>query len=85
MASGFSKIKDWLYKEKFTFFLVCLVFYAIAAPFLSPFLRPGLFLNIFFTAVLVSAVFSVSNQKNNLLLVIIITVPSPVILPFWKL
>jgi len=75
MASGFSKIKDWLDKEKFTFFLVCLLLYAIAAPFFSPVLRPGLFLNISFTAVLATAVFSVSNQKNNLLMIIIITVP----------
>ena len=65
--------KGWFYKEKFTFLLVILVFYSIAAPFFSGFFQAKFFANFFFLIILLSAVFAVSSKKEHFILILIIS------------
>ena len=65
--------KGWFYKEKFTFLLVILVFYSIAAPFFIDFFQANFLTNFFFLIVLLSAVFAVSSKKEHFILILIIS------------
>ena len=69
-----SKITNWFFKEKFLFLLATLFLYAMAAPFFEGFMDTGLFMNIMFMVVLLSAAYTVNNQKKNMLTVIAITI-----------
>jgi hypothetical protein len=73
MNSKRLKTKVWFYKEKFTFLLVILVFYSIAAPFFGGFFQAELFVNFFFLIILLSAVFAVSSKKEHFILLLIIS------------
>lgn len=62
-----------LHKEKFSFLLVCLLFYSMAAPFFESVFSSGLFLKFSFSAVLISAVFAVSAQKKSFIIILVVT------------
>ena len=69
MALRTFKTNNWFYKEKFTFLLVILVFYSIAAPFFTDFFHAELFAKFFFFIILLSAVFAVSSKKEHLIII----------------
>ena len=73
MALRIFKANHWFNKEKFTFLLISLVFYSIAAPFFRDFFHPNFFINFFFLILLLAAVFAVSSEAKHLILILILS------------
>ena len=69
-------MRKTLINEKFTFLLVFLLIYAIAAPFFERFFTSDLFMNISFSAVMLSAVFAVSQKKSSLIITLLLVLPA---------
>ena len=56
------------FNERFTFLLVLLLFYMIAIPFFEGFIKIRIFMAISFSAVLLSAVYAVSQQQRHFII-----------------
>ncbi len=69
-------MRKTLINEKFTFLLAFLLIYAIAAPFFERFITSNLFINISFSAVMLSAVFAVSQKKSSLIITLLLVLPA---------
>jgi hypothetical protein len=72
LDSGISKVIHWFYKEKFTFLLFSLFVYGISAPFFEHFFRRGLFAEISFSVVLITAVLVAATEKKKFITIVII-------------
>lgn len=70
------KLKTAFYNERFTFLLISLLLYMFLSPFLKGFFNLRLLMNIFNTAVLLSAVYAVSHKKSDLIAVSLLALPS---------
>lgn len=65
-----------LYNEKFTFVLAFLLAYSIASPFFDLLFDKPVFLNISFSAVMLSAVFAMGQSRNSLMTALLFVLPS---------
>jgi len=65
----------FFFQEKFTILLGVLLVYVIATPFFALVIDEELFLNITFSAVMLSAVLTVSQQKKSRIAVILLVLP----------
>jgi hypothetical protein len=72
MDTGISKIRDFFYKEKFTFLLFSLFLYEIVVPFFGNLLLKGFFARISFLIVLFAAIFTVSTKQKSWIVILII-------------
>jgi len=69
-----------LFDEKFTFLLAFLLVYSLAAPFFEKVVALNLFMNISLTAVMLAAVFAVSQKKRSLIIILLLVLPSLLII-----
>jgi hypothetical protein len=63
------------FREKFTVLLGFLLLYVIATPFFASLLKEDLFLNITFSAVMFSAVLTVSQRKKSRIAAVLLVLP----------
>jgi len=69
-----------LFNEKFTFLLVFLLVYAIAAPFFEQIVALDFFMDISLSAVMLSAVFIVYQKKGSRIIILLLVLPSLLII-----
>ena len=69
-----------LFDEKFTFLLVFLLVYSLAAPFFEQVVALDLFMNISLSAVMLSAVFIVYQKKGSRIIILLLVLPSLLII-----
>jgi hypothetical protein len=65
----------FFFQEKFTILLGILLIYVIASPFFALLIDEDLFLNISFSAVMLSAVLAVSQRKKSRIAVVLLVLP----------
>ena len=68
-------IKKLFYKERFLFLIATILLYLLAAPFLTNFLGLQLLLDLLLSAILLSGVYAVSENKNNTLIAAFLALP----------
>jgi voltage-gated potassium channel len=81
MDTGISKIRDFFYKEKFTFLLFSLFLYEIVAPFFEGFIQRGLFAKISFLMILFAAIFTGTAEQKSWIVILILAFLSFIL--FW--
>lgn len=69
-----------IFKDKFTILLGLLLVYIIATPFFTSIIKQELFLNITFTAVMLSSILTLSRKKKSRIAVILLVLPCLVFL-----
>ena len=69
-----------LFDEKFTFLLAFLLVYSLAAPFFEQIVALDLFMDISLSAVMLSAVFAVSQKKSSLIITLLLVLPGLLII-----
>lgn len=70
----------FFFKEKFTILLGLLLIYVVATPFFAQVINESFFLDIIFSAVMVSAVLTLSREKKSRFVVILLVLPCLVLL-----
>jgi len=68
-------IKKLFFKERFTFLMVSILLYLLAAPFLTNFLGLRLLLDLLLSAILLSGVYAVCENRNNTLIAAFLALP----------
>jgi Ion channel len=68
-------IKELFYKERFVFLIATILLYLLATPFLSGFLGLRLLLDLLLSAILLSGVYAVSENRNNTLIAAFLALP----------
>lgn len=63
-------------KDKFVFLFISLLMYIAITPFLGEFVRFRLILDIFFTAILLSAIYAVSQNRIQTIITTLIALPA---------
>jgi hypothetical protein len=81
MDTGVSKIKDFFYREKFTFLLFSLFLYEIVAPFFENLIQKGFFAKISFLMVLFAAILTGSAKQKSWIVILILAFLSFIL--FW--
>jgi len=71
---------NFFFKEKFTILLGLLLIYVVATPFFAQVINESLFLDIIFSAVMVSAILTLSQEKKSRIVVILLVLPCLVLL-----
>lgn len=71
---------NFFFKEKFTILLGLLLIYVVATPFFAQVINESLFLDIIFSAVMVSAILTLSREKKSRIVVILLVLPCLVLL-----
>jgi len=68
-------IKKLFFKERFVFLMVSILLYLLAAPFLTNFLGLRLLIDLLLSAILLSGVYAVSENRNNTLIAAFLALP----------
>lgn len=71
---------NFFFKEKFTILLGLLLIYVVATPFFAQIINESFFLDIIFSAVMVSAILTLSREKKSRFVVILLVLPCIVLL-----
>jgi hypothetical protein len=71
---------NFFFKEKFTILLGLLLIYVVATPFFAQVINESFFLDIIFSAVMVSAILTLSREKKSRVVVILLVLPCLVLL-----
>ncbi len=71
---------NFFFKEKFTILLGLLLIYVVATPFFAQVINESFFLDIIFSAVMVSAILTLSREKKSRFVVILLVLPCLVLL-----
>lgn len=68
-------IKKLFYKERFIFLMVTILLYLMATPFLDDFLGLRLLMDLLLSAILLSGVYAVCENRNNTLIAALLALP----------
>lgn len=76
MAKKFHNQTGWFHVNRFSFLLVAIVLFLILRPFVEDFVRLSFLMEIFVTAILLSGIYAVSEDRISLIFALITGLPA---------
>ena len=64
------------YKDRFLFLIVFIVALIVLGPFIEGFIGLRLFMNLFFSIILIATIYAVSEKKTHIIIAVILIIPA---------